>query len=126
MKSSPNSRLVYSTDSGRVCPGCGHVAAQCQCAAIKRLQVPSSVAGGALRVQRETKGRGGKSVTVVHGLALDAAAFAALAKQLKTACGSGGTAKDGVIEVQGDHVTTVMVALVKLGYGVKRSGGASS
>jgi translation initiation factor 1 len=123
MKISPNSRLVYSTDSGRVCPGCGQAAAQCKCTANKRLQVPSNAAGGVLRVQRETKGRGGKSVTVVHGLALDAAAFAALAKQLKTACGSGGTAKDGVIEVQGDHVVAVMAALVKLGYVVKRSGG---
>jgi translation initiation factor 1 len=56
-------------------------------------------------------------------LTLDAAALAALGKQLKAACGSGGTAKDGVIEVQGDHVATVMAALVKLGYAVKRSGG---
>ena len=76
-----------------------------------------------LRVQRETAGRGGKSVTVVRGLGLDAAALATLGKQLKAACGSGGTAKDGVIEVQGDHVTTVMAALTKLGYAVKRSGG---
>ena len=76
-----------------------------------------------MRVQRETKGRGGKSVTLVRGLALDAAALAALGKQLKAACGSGGTVIDGCVEVQGDHVATVMAALVKLGYAVKRSGG---
>ena len=71
----------------------------------------------------QPKVRGGKSVTLVRGLALDAAALAALGKQLKAACGSGGTAKDGVIEVQGDHAATMMAALAKLGYAVKRSGG---
>jgi translation initiation factor 1 len=117
--------LVYSTETGRICPDCSQPVVQCQCAANKRaLAVASSAAAdGVLRVQRETKGRGGKSVTLVRGLALDAVALAALGKQLKAACGSGGTAKDGVIEVQGDHVATVMAALVKLGYAVKRSGG---
>ncbi len=62
-------------------------------------------------------------MTLVRNLALDATALAALGKQLKAACGSGGTAKDGEYEVQGDHVATVMAALVKLGYAVKRSGG---
>ncbi len=99
--------------------------AQCQCAANKRaLAVAGSAAAdGVLRVRRETGGRGGKTVTTVRGLALDAVALAALAKQLKAACGSGGTAKDGVIEVQGDHVDAVMAALAKRGYVVKRSGG---
>jgi translation initiation factor 1 len=76
-----------------------------------------------VRVQRETKGRGGKCVTVVKGLALEAAALAQLAKQLKAACGSGGTVKEGVIEVQGDHVEAVMAALQKQGHRVKRAGG---
>jgi translation initiation factor 1 len=67
--------------------------------------------------------RGGKSVTLVRGVALDALALAALGKQLKAACGSGGTAKDGEYEAQGDHVATVMAALVKLEYAVKHSGG---
>ena len=71
----------------------------------------------------QTKGRGGKSVTLVKGLPLDALALAALAKQLRAACGSGGTVKDGVVEVQGDHVATVMAALQKEGYNVKRAGG---
>ncbi len=125
LKTKPSTTLVYSTETGRICPDCSQPVAQCQCAANKRAlaAASSAAADGVLRVQRETKGRGGKSVTLVRGLALDALALAALGKQLKAACGSGGTAKDGVIEVQGDHVATVMAALVKLGYAVKRSGG---
>lgn len=76
-----------------------------------------------VRVSRETKGRNGKSVTVIRGLALDAAALALLGKQLKTACGSGGTVKDGVIEVQGDHCERVMELLKGQGRVVKRAGG---
>lgn len=83
----------------------------------------SALTDGIVRVQRETKGRGGKSVTLVKGLALEAAALAQLAKQLKAACGSGGTVKEGVIEVQGDHVEAVMAALQKQGHRVKRAGG---
>ena len=125
MLKNTSSTLVYSTKIGRICPDCSQPVAQCQCAANKRALAATSSASadGVVRVQRETKGRGGKSVTLVRGLALDAAALALLAKQLKAACGSGGTAKDGVIEVQGDHVVTVMAALVKLGYAVKRAGG---
>ncbi len=118
-------KLVYSTETGRICPDCSQPVAQCQCVANKRALAAASSAAvdGVVRVQRETKGRGGKSVTLVRGLALDAAALGVLGKQLKAACGSGGTAKDGVIEVQGDHVVTVMAALVKLGHAVKRAGG---
>ena len=71
----------------------------------------------------DTKGRAGKGVTVVRGLVLDAAALAALGKQLKAACGSGGTVKDGTIEVQGDHCERVMAILAGQGFGVKRWGG---
>jgi translation initiation factor 1 len=125
LKSRSTTTLVYSTETGRICPDCGQPVAQCKCAANRRALAAASSASadGVVRVQRETKGRGGKSVTLVRGLAMDAAALGALGKQLKAACGSGGTAKDGVIEVQGDHVVTVMAALVKLGYAVKRAGG---
>lgn len=117
--------LVYSTESGRICPDCNQPVAQCLCAANKKALAAASSASadGIVLVQRETKGRGGKSVTLVRGLALDAVAIAALAKQLKAACGSGGTVKDGVIEVQGDHVLALMAALQKRGYTVKRVGG---
>ena len=118
MKSGSNSGLVYSTESGRMCPECRHPLAQCMC---KKNASPSG--DGVVRVSRQTKGRGGKSVTVIKGLALDATALALLGKQLRTACGSGGTVKDGVIEVQGDHCELVMEALNKLGHRPKRAGG---
>lgn len=118
MKSSSSSTLVYSTDGGRTCPACRQPLAQCTCKA------NGAVLGdGVVRVSRETKGRGGKSVTLVKGLALDAAALAVLGKQLRAACGAGGTVKDGVIEVQGDHCDLVMEALRKLGHQPKRTGG---
>jgi translation initiation factor 1 len=78
---------------------------------------------GVVRVSHQTKGRGGKSVTLIKGLALDPVALALLGKQLRTACGSGGTVKDGVIEVQGDHCELVIEALRKHGHQAKRAGG---
>jgi translation initiation factor 1 len=118
MKSSANSGLVYSTDGGRMCPECRRPLAQCSCKASA-----AAVGDGVVRVSRQTKGRGGKSVTLVKGLALDAIALAQLGKQLRTACGSGGTVKDGVIEVQGDHCELVMETLARLGHHPKRTGG---
>lgn len=110
--------LVYSTDHGRMCPDCRQPQAQCVC---KAASVPAG--DGIVRVSRETKGRGGKAVTLVKGVALGAEALAELGKKLKAACGSGGTVKEGVIEVQGDHVERVMETLKKLGHTVKRAGG---
>jgi translation initiation factor 1 len=72
---------------------------------------------------RETKGRQGKSVTVVRGVPLEPLALAQLGKSLRTACGSGGTVKEGVIEIQGDHVEQVLACLLKQGWSAKRSGG---
>ena len=71
----------------------------------------------------QTKGRGGKTVTRVEGVPLGDDALAQLGKQLRTACGSGGTVKEGVIEVQGDHAGKVIEALRQHGYAPKRSGG---
>jgi translation initiation factor 1 len=76
-----------------------------------------------VRVRRETQGRGGKTVTAIHGVPLASDALADLASELKRRCGTGGTAKDGVIEIQGDHVDAVIAALVERGYTVKRAGG---
>lgn len=118
MKSGSSSTLVYSTDGGRICPECRHPVAACACKAAKRI-----VGDGNVRVARLTKGRGGKTVTVVKGLALDAEALAVLGKQLRTACGSGGTVKDGVIEIQGDHCDLVIEALRRHGHDPKRAGG---
>ena len=111
--------LVYSTEHGRMCPECRKPLAECICS--QNTAMPAS--DGIVRVSRETKGRKGKGVTLIKGIALDALALAQLGKQLKTACGSGGTVKDGVIEIQGDHCELVMGHLKKQGWVVKRAGG---
>ena len=111
--------LVYSTDAGRMCPACRQPVAQCRCQQTKALQAGD----GVVRVSRENKGRGGKTVTLVEGLVMDAVALTSIGKQLKAACGSGGTVKDGVIEVQGDHVERVIAALQAQGLSARRSGG---
>jgi translation initiation factor 1 len=116
-----SSSLVYSTDGGRMCPACRKPLAQCICKS-QRAAVP--VGDGVVRVSRESKGRGGKTVTLVRGLPLDAAALAALGKRLRSACGTGGTVKDGVLEVQGDHAERVVELLRAEGLtNVKRAGG---
>ena len=121
-KSNQASTLVYSTEAGgRMCPDCRAPMAQCRCKELEKARAPATDV--IVRVSHETKGRKGKGVTVVKGLALDAAALATVGKQLKTACGSGGTVKDGTIEIQGDHRELVIAALVKQGHTVKRAGG---
>jgi len=122
-KSNQASTLVYSTEAGgRMCPDCRAPMAQCRCKELEKARAPAT--DGIVRVSHETKGRKGKGVTVIKGLALDAAALAAVGKQLKTACGSGGTVKDGVIEIQGDHRDRLVEELKKLGYvDVKKAGG---
>ena len=110
--------LVYSTDSGRMCPACRQPIDACLCA-----RPAPPVGDGIVRVSRETKGRAGKGVTLVKGLVLDATALGETAKQLKAACGSGGTVKAGVIEIQGDHVERVIERLKQGGWTVKRAGG---
>ncbi len=116
----PSSRPVYSTERGRLCPDCGQAVGDCRCNALRR-DVPAG--DGIVRVALETKGRKGRGVTVVRGVALDAIALAEFGKQLKASCGSGGTVKDGVIEVQGDHRDAVCAALAARGLKVKRVGG---
>lgn len=110
--------LVYSTDAGRMCPACRQPQAQCVC----RISKPVPAGDGVVRVSLQTKGRAGKGVTLVKGLPLEASALLDLGRQLRTACGSGGTVKDGVIEVQGDHAQRVIDWLKARGYIVKRAG----
>jgi len=113
--------LVYSTDSGRMCPLCRRPQAACCCGAPVPVATPPAACQ--VRVSRETQGRGGKTATVVRGVLLGEADFAALGKRLRNACGAGGTAKDGVLVVQGDHVDKVVAALLAEGWPAKRAGG---
>ncbi len=112
------STLVYSTESGSICPGCGEAVAGCCCG--KKQGLPQD---GIVRLMRETKGRKGKGVTLINGLPLDAAALKKLARSLKQKCGCGGSIKKGVIEIQGDHRDLLEKELTELGYRVKRAGG---
>lgn len=107
--SNKDSRLVYSTETGR----------------IKQNSDPSPQiqTDGIIRIRRETKGRKGKGVTTVSGFDLDANKIKSIAKQLKKACSTGGTVKDGVIEIQGDHRDKLKQQLDKMGYQVKLAGG---
>lgn len=120
LKNSPaGGGLVYSTDSGRMCPTCRQPVANCAC----KQAAAAPKTDGVVRVAVETKGRKGKGVTVIRGLGLDALPLAQLGKTLRTACGAGGTVKEGAIEIQGDHADTVIGLLKQQGLTVKRSGG---
>lgn len=119
MKQRSGDRLVYSSEQGRVCVGCGRPKANCSCQ-----QRPRVDAGdGIVRVRREKKGRRGKTVTTVTGVPLPSDALLDLAGELKRRCGSGGSAKNGVIEIQGDKSDELVSELEARGYTVKRSGG---
>ena len=87
--------------------------------------VAPAAAGGKtmIRIGRETQGRSGKGVSVITGLPLTQTALEELAKQLKKRCGSGGTVRNGVIEIQGDHRDLLVAELTRLGFPAKRSGG---
>ena len=111
--------LVYSTDTGRTCPCCGHSVKQCCCSKEKSRQQGD----GVVRVSRQTKGRKGSGVCLITGVDLGKAELKKLAKQLKKKCGSGGTVKNGVIEIQGNHREILVDALIKLGFKAKPAGG---
>lgn len=110
--------LVYSTDAGRHCPDCGQPVDACICS---RTAIPEG--DGIARVRRETKGRGGKTVTTVSGVPLAEEPLKELAAALKKRCGCGGSLKHGVIEIQGDHVELLLAELLKRGFKAKKSGG---
>jgi translation initiation factor 1 len=112
-------RIIYSTGVGSLCPNCRRPVRECVC--------PKGVPGAAkpttVRVGREVKGRAGKGVTTVTGLPMSPSDIDSLATRLKKRCGSGGTVRDGVIEIQGDHRDTIVAELIKLGWPAKKSGG---
>lgn len=121
MKESSGNHLgiVFSTSQGRMCPTCTRPISDCSCS-----QDSEGLLGdGQVRVSRETKGRKGKGVTLISGLPVDAKGLQKLAKQLKRKCGAGGTVKDGIIEIQGEHRDLLLQELLALGYKAKRAGG---
>ena len=111
--------MVYSTERGLVCPKCRLPTSACRCGK----EEPAPPGDGIVRVRRETKGRGGKTVTTVSGVPLGAEAVRNLASDLKRRCGTGGTVKDGVIEIQGDHRETIVSELSRRGFTAKPAGG---
>lgn len=116
-----NSKLVYSTELGRICPSCGKQSAECICKKKKTQPMPKS--DGKIRVERSTKGRKGKGVSLISGLPLEGRSLKELAKKLKQKCGTGGTVKNGVIEIQGDHRNVLIEHLKTLGYKAVKAGG---
>lgn len=111
-----DSRSVYQTGRGRVCPKCGWPADDCRCSTSGEEAVPSRIAC-VLRIEK--KGRGGKTVTVVAGLPRNAAFLSALASELKRACGTGGTAAEGAVEIQGDQRERLRPLLAAKGFSVR-------
>src|SRR5260221_14552737 len=122
-------RIVYRTGIGRVrsWSRCGQPEGACRCAAEPLHSGagarPSMPRDGVVRLARDRKGRGGKIVTVVTGLPDEAALIESISQTLKRLCGTGGTVKDGVIELQGDHRERLAAKLSELGYRVKIAGG---
>jgi translation initiation factor 1 len=112
-------RIVYSTGIGSLCANCRRSVRECVCPK----GVPGAAKPAAVRVGREIKGRAGKGVTTIAGLPMSLSDIETLAGQLKKRCGSGGTVRAGVIEIQGDHRDVIVAELNKLGWPAKRSGG---
>jgi translation initiation factor 1 len=115
-----NSKLVYSTESGNICPKCERQIKKCVC---KKKQAADTKSDGIVRIRREVKGRKGKTATVLYGFSIKERELCNLAKDLKTQCGTGGSVKDGTIIIQGDHREKVMSELINRGFNVKLAGG---
>ena len=118
-----NSRLVYSTETGKICKSCQKTVSECTCKKRKSRSQKIIKVDEIIRVQREVKGRKGKTVTTVFGFELDDNELKDLAKQLKRRYGTGGSVKDGIIIIQGDHRDALLSELKKQGYNAKLAGG---
>lgn len=111
---------VFSTDQGRVCPNCGNPVSYCTCKTSKNL---TGSKDGFVRLKLERKGRGGKTVTIIEGIAGSEQFLKELATELKRSCGVGGSVKNGLIEIQGDVRDSVKDKLESKGLKVKKAGG---
>ncbi|MFL2840418.1 MAG: stress response translation initiation inhibitor YciH [Pseudohongiellaceae bacterium] len=114
-----NSNRVYSTETGSLCQTCGKKLKSCKCNEITQLHASTD---GKVRVSRESKGRKGSNVSLISGLPVAEKELKILAKELKKICGSGGTVKHGIIEIQGDHREKLIDKLNKLGYPTIKAG----
>ena len=112
-------RLVWSSGAGRVCIGCGWPADDCRCSSARDEPVPASAAKVTAKLRIEKKGRGGREVTVIDGLPRNAPFLEALARDLKKACGTGGTVAEGCVELQGDRRERLRTLLAARGFAVK-------
>ena len=117
------SRLVYSTETGRICPACGRPKAKCACKRGKSRTQNQQPADGTIRIRREVKGRKGKTVTTIAGFSEKPGAIKKIAADLKNRCGTGGSIKDNTIILQGDHREVVIKELRRRGFTVKLAGG---
>ncbi|MGL1902574.1 MAG: translation initiation factor Sui1 [Fibrobacterales bacterium] len=111
--------LVYSTETGSTCPKCGKALKKCSCTT----NSTPPKGDGIVRVGRLTKGKKGAGVTTITGLPLNDSDLKDVAKKLKQKCGTGGTIKERIIEIQGDKRDLLIPELEKMGYTVKRVGG---
>lgn len=122
-----DNRLVYSTETGRICSLCGKPVSVCACKKKKPAKAQKQQnrypSDGIIRIQREVKGRKGKTVTTVFGVPLENEQLQKLARTIKGRCGAGGSVKEGVIIIQGDHRQTILAELKKHGYNAKLAGG---
>jgi translation initiation factor 1 len=110
-------RLVYSTDRGRMCAGCGWPEDECKCSSrAASASVPAKIVA---KLRLEKQGRGGKSVTVIYDLPNNVAFLKALSQELKRACGTGGTVAENTVELNGDLRERVRELLMKKGWTVK-------
>lgn len=120
-----NERVVWVTGAGQIryCKTCGKPEGECRCRDQKRMGASSGPRDGFVRLSLDRKQRRGKSVTIISNLPGDLAQLTALAQEFRKLCGTGGSLKDGNIELQGDHRDKVEARLVTLGYKIKRVGG---
>ena len=118
-----NTRLVYSTESGKICSSCQKPVSKCTCKKKKPRSQTNIKYDGIIRVQREVKGRKGKTVTTVSGFQINTDELKNLATELKRRCGTGGSVKDGVIIIQGDHRDNLITELMNRGFKAKIVGG---
>ena len=118
-----NFQLIYSTDTGKICSLCQKPVSECICKKKKSRSQTNIKYDGIIRIQREVKGRKGKIVTTVSGFQINADELKNLVTQIKRRCGTGGSVKDGLLIIQGDHRDTLLSELKNRGFKAKIAGG---